>query len=936
MTDMANSTQPGRSRPSAAGSNGGRLLLDAGGDDYLELRDSREADPGAVTLSRQQAQRYRDALLKTEGELLQDRQELEKNRSELSSIRQKLDGLDGQISQLKQEQAQRQRHFFYGLAALVAVGGLAWLMGRRSSLRQSAATDSVFSETGDSGVFDASQPGAESLPAPPGTGRSVRDTVDSTSDRVFFAESQSGADVGAGMSITGTARPDVPAAALPAVSDDSPASVPVAGASVKGEQAASAGFDQAVSKVKAVLPERTVAPPADRNAIEPGGTLKPLNNAALPDLQPEKAALQSEEPVGDALAHRVQGEQSGSGSKSDSVAPASAVATPVASRPASGLTVPEPQPPAAGKNEEVEAVIRDGLSAQEIDRRLSRLSRTDAPGRSASGSKPPPAPVMMAGADMLPADVQQQIRVEQLLRTLSRSTESGDGEAVSDGADREASPKPRPPRWRPGQPEGEAVRDGEPGVDFDLSDEKATLTHLPQWKTGRSLTATSAGEDASSILMQLDLPAAASATDKTQERADRSDADAPDSPSESAFASMEEINEALASDMVPLETTAGYAGRRASPVAAAQPPVAETTPTAETGQPALTVYEEMVELKQPSTAFQYDDLGFEDSAQDTGGRLGREYHDTEGSDSRAAGRQKNTARTVSGSDGRNAPGQTATFSAPKKPWYRKIFSRKQQRTSSAPVGETPDGSASVEDVAAAMAAGMADMPDVDEETAAQQAEDRLAAVWQNSSDWMPAESSDAVGQQVYDGIDLCPDMNALGALRSRPDTGESMLGFLRHLYRQVTALKRAGDTGRARALLLEHLMVMPATSAWVYLEFLALTDVSSSDTLVVSGKFKEQFNRFPPVDRARVPGLAVRPKTLMEYDQALHSLSNVWLQEQARDLLDRWLAGYASNMRLFSLHAYRELFLLYEILDDALAAGGGGIDDPAEVDIALF
>lgn len=942
MADMANSTQSNRVSPSAVTPGGGRLLLDAG-DDYLDLRDSREADPGAVTLSRQRARRYRDALLKSDEQLLQDQQELEKNRSELSSIRQKLDGLDGQISQLKQAQAQRQSHFLYALAALVAVGGIAWLIGRRSSLRQVAVVDSPFSDY-DGRAADI-QVEAMSSPSPSGKGRlsGAESGLDSAVGEVFFPEtgampdSDADADVGTPATAGSGVHSDAPqglSVAAPAAADASDfagLSVTETVATEEDEWVQLADSGEQAPQPGAGQPEQLAVTPDDERLAELGGTRKPQFTTAGHSEESDAAA--------GLPAYRKQDRQTGASLPTA----ASFGATPEDAGFARGLSVSEEQPPAATRQaltddaataEGADAVIRDGLSAQEIDLRLSRLSRADTAERPAPGSKPPSAPVMMSGADMLPADVQQQIRVEQLLRALSGDDAEAAPSAVADQA---GPPRPRPPRWRPGQPESEAVREGEPGVDFDLSDEKATLTHLPQWKTGRSLAATRPGEDASSILMQLDFPAAstakpppspAAATGAAQERADDTDsgAGATGFAPVSAFASMEEINEALASDMVPLETVTESAEQTSLSDTAAAPPAAET------GQAALTVYEEMVELKQPSTAFQYDDLGFEDSEQDTGGRLGREYREAAGRRG-AATDTKKSARQAAVGETATGVGQTATLSVPKTPWYRRIFSKKQEPDSSEQEQQEGD---TLADSLLGLDIDMMDVPDVDEETAAQQAEDRLAAVWQNSSDWMPAQDEEAAGQQVYDGIDLNPAMEDLGALRSRPDTGESMLGFLRHLYRQVTALKRTGDTGRARALLLEHLMVMPATSAWVYLEFLALTDAGDSDGLVVSSRFKEQFNRFPPVDRAKVPGLAVRPKTLMEYDQALHSLSNVWPQEQARDLLDRWLAGYASNMRLFSLHAYRELFLLYEILDDRLAAGGEAAGSAPEVDIALF
>lgn len=981
---MTNSTQSDSTeQPAPRAGSAGRLVLDAGNSDYLDLRQSREADPGSVTISRHKAKRYRDALLKTDEELLQDRQELEKSRSELNSIREKLDGLDVQIAQLKQGQIQRKQYLLYGLTALLAlgaVGGLAWLIGRRSTVKQAeAVTDSPFAgngvsespekgwqhsesqsaahygDWGDDGVTGAgietgtayahetavdlqehqNQPplreqqdaGAEAREGDFGAlgwdadsqGLEVTDG-NALEQQDEWAASAVAGDAGSGQMVSGQS------ADIPSVSSD--AEFPLPPLSVPEDSNTTGAADT-----------EDVTGTADGWQTAVTGTEKTLTEAA------ETAAVVAAGSV------RASAGQELAESVSDSDSPSATPSVPSASAVQA----------VAAAEEGDDAVIQDGLTAKEIDRHLSRLSRTDAPVKTASGSRPPAEPVIMAGADMLPADVQQQIRVEQLLRTLSRNAqEAGDaGRGVSASASAEAAPvaaekpalKPRPSGWKPGQPEGDAIRDGEPGVNFDLSEEKATLTHLPQWKTDRSLAAEQAEkEDASSILMQLDFPAAPAAaevagaarageageTENQHAEQTGSAGDVDFDLGESSFVSMEEINEALASDMVPLEAdTVGTNTASGSPAAAQA--VGERAE--ETSAAALTVYEEMVELKQPSTAFQYDDFRFEDSAQSRMGRLS-------GGGS-AAGEgliQTQESASVDTAADDDASEQTVTeaaaFSTPAKPWYRKIFGRgRRQKQRQAEAGVADSGLDS-------RSSSVWDLPELDGDAAddadagqdSQQVQERLDAVWKDSNDWMPEDSTAAPAQQVYDDIDLNPSMADMGVLRSRPATGESMLAFLRHLYRQVTALKRAGEVAKARALLLEHLMVMPATSAWVYLEFLSLSDSSGSDTLIVSSKFKERFNRFPPVDRARVTGMAIRPKTLMEYDQALHSLSNVWLQEQARDLMDKWLTGYASNMRLFSLHAYRELFLLYDVLDDVLQVGvrAPAAKESVKLDIDLF
>lgn len=940
-----------KKQPTRSDTDSARLVLGAGSDDYLDLRSSQEADPGAISLSRSAAEQYRNTFMRSDTQLLDDQAELQKKRDELQAIRNKLDGLDAQMARLEQSNQDKQKYFLYGLAGLLALGCLGWLFARRNTVaQQSGESSGVFDssenhvasaeqvavvEQHEQALFKTSEESADEVAdTPEAFEPSNFDAIDSAIDNASVESDFSEADFSEseftpesqnqnanaelpsfGKSVeskTPSVHLDVDAAQDLGVEEAAediflPDDVQSVGKGV--EDAVSEKVDISMTSL-AQLPEND-APPAGIKTLETAEELPPVepqpveapatqatiatNTSPSVDISfsalgalPVAKNTPSTSSVQKANEKQESGKQEKDANgvtagladlpKQTAMAPkveAASAHAPRAIEP-SDLEITD----AVGTSAAGDVVISDGMTPEEVDIRLSRLGSLPTSADSATPTEASTStPVVLAGAADLPSDVQQQIRVEQLLRTLSGEADNSTEPSASAVAP-SVSAAPSAAR-----PEADAVKDGNLYEPFNPVDMKPTSLNMKESEADRML----AEEEAvfrtqdSSVLMQLDMPEAGSKKEQSLDLVFESEA------------SDNDVSGGVESDVrVGDSVFATVDGAKHTMTATSD----DAPQEARSANMPLTMYEEMVELKQSNTTFRYDDFGFE-------------ADESEQSEPKPEETATSAATEVAVAAVNTQAEEPVAFEKTT-PWYKKLFGRKKQKGAQNPsqsqktdVGESGLPSFLNADDAAA------DVKEVN-------TEERLAKVWQDSNDWMPESEPAVPDNAVYDEIDLVPDAQVLGDLRARPNTGESLLGFLRHLYKQVTALKQAGEVVRARSLLLEHVMIMPTTSAWAYLEYLSLSDSNSDDALVVSSKFKEQFNRFPPVDRAKITGMNVRPKLFLEYEQALHSLCNVWPEERACDLLDKWLTGYASNMRLFSLHAYRELFLLYDILDVAL------------------
>ena len=147
-----------------------------------------------------------------------------------------------------------------------------------------------------------------------------------------------------------------------------------------------------------------------------------------------------------------------------------------------------------------------------------------------------------------------------------------------------------------------------------------------------------------------------------------------------------------------------------------------------------------------------------------------------------------------------------------------------------------------------------------------------------------------------------------------------MIDYIRSLHRIVQRLLDQGQFGQAGIMLYEHVRLVPNTSPWAYLAFLSLYHEPTAKYLEMRQWFLERFGREAPHIGEERSNLALA-RGIADYQYSMAQLSQSWPGERAVLLLEEWLA--VSNKRIFTLYAYNELFMLYDVLEDLHGVNGG-------------
>lgn len=847
----------------------GRLVLDADAE-YLDLRASQESIEGASVLSREQAEQYRDAFLKTNQERLDDQAELQSKRKKLAAIQKKINGLDAQLGALQTPfttQSFDQKYWLYGAAGMLGVGLLGWLLGRKSRLAApvsdapSAFHDYVAQKEQevDEGVSQvAVEPPVDLAVGVEDDQALAQETMETIQAEKPLWTSEVDVEHEA---VESRNEVDADSAGLPNWWQDegdedhlNHDDERIAALSETNEEMPESLDEKlAASQANSELVGANAEEDASRVIAEAERNLEAAHQAFKASEQAEITDGLTSDEVDVRLSELVNLPQTDL--KEVPVVPSAAAPLAVDFADSSKVSLPD-----SGLGKLEDEAIQDGMTPEQIEDRLSRLAELPpvektvgiaSVAEQAATAKnagehielsPADVPVQIE-ADSLPDPVQQQIRVEQLLRNLSQRQQ-----------------------------------------EFSDSDKAALAAMSPE-------------EPVHKIEKVEDVQSQQVATTSVSEQTDAED----NILMQSAFADLDDKQQSA-----PLHSEAsvevGSAGLDLY--------LGEDEPEPTT----MTAYEEIVELAESNTQFHYEgsdyaaETGWTNEAFVENGLDAVDEYTVEMTeesvqlDAEVAEVVAEKLDTTVTDDVSSV--NAAAFTKPV-PWYKKLFSKKATQNKAS-------------QIVAASALGASVEADYVENTEALGTEQRLDSIWEDSKDWLPESS----GAEENFTPNLDGEMRQLPVALDedfaiRPQVGESMLGFLRRLNRHVSGLLQAGEWQTARELLLKHIVSMPDTSPWAYLEFLSLSEPSSEDALLVSAKFKDKFDRIPPLGMSS-QGAGMRSKLLLDYPQATNALSELWPKEQTRDILDRWLAGYESNMRLFSLATYRELFVLYDILDDVL------------------
>ena len=152
----------------------------------------------------------------------------------------------------------------------------------------------------------------------------------------------------------------------------------------------------------------------------------------------------------------------------------------------------------------------------------------------------------------------------------------------------------------------------------------------------------------------------------------------------------------------------------------------------------------------------------------------------------------------------------------------------------------------------------------------------------------------------------------IAQLDSNPQNKQSTVSFLFELRATVQALYQIDQHESAREVLLKHIERQPKTSAWAYLEYLALC-VSLDQREAFEGmrqRFRVQFNRLAPYWMESPES----QRDLIGHERAVAEITAVWPSHRALVLIESWLTDTAQERRIFHLTAYDDLFDLYDIL----------------------
>lgn len=207
-------------------------------------------------------------------------------------------------------------------------------------------------------------------------------------------------------------------------------------------------------------------------------------------------------------------------------------------------------------------------------------------------------------------------------------------------------------------------------------------------------------------------------------------------------------------------------------------------------------------------------------------------------------------------------------------------------------------------------------------------DERIDSVWEDSKDWLREErivaerESQMSEPAAIDMLHTAP-VKILASNTSpaaahlvddlAPQPGQALIDYIRSLHRIVQRLLDQGQFGQAGIMLYEHVRLVPNTSPWAYLAFLSLYHEPTAKYLEMRQWFLERFGREAPQLGEERTNLALS-RGIADYQYSMAQLSQNWPNERAVLLLEEWLA--VSNKRIFTLHAYNELFMLYDVLED--------------------
>jgi hypothetical protein len=171
--------------------------------------------------------------------------------------------------------------------------------------------------------------------------------------------------------------------------------------------------------------------------------------------------------------------------------------------------------------------------------------------------------------------------------------------------------------------------------------------------------------------------------------------------------------------------------------------------------------------------------------------------------------------------------------------------------------------------------------------------------------------------QMQDGAGYDPEqanLELLSQTRIQPASSEDAMDHLLELRMAVQALCALEQPDTAKKLLQEHIEAVPDTSAWAYMEYLALcTQLELKDEFeLMRTSYRLHFNRLAP--EWQEPHAF--EQTLEVYERPMAELCSVWSSpEQTRELIATWLLGALSLRRAFQLPAQHDLLDLYEMLE---------------------
>ena len=223
----------------------------------------------------------------------------------------------------------------------------------------------------------------------------------------------------------------------------------------------------------------------------------------------------------------------------------------------------------------------------------------------------------------------------------------------------------------------------------------------------------------------------------------------------------------------------------------------------------------------------------------------------------------------------------------------------------------------------------ADASDADSEQDAENhaaAEARVSEIWTDSQDWLQQDKM--VEAAAFKPLESQPPSHSLSAPTpplmpaqtswrawapdAQPQQGQNLVDYLRSLRRMLLRLVDAGRLADARSLLYAHICLVPASSPWAYMAYFALQTTENPNWQDVRQRFEQQFDRPAPAPSEYQHGGALQ-RGLLDYQYSLTQLSQAWPTERAVSLLESWLSP--DKRRSFTLQAYDDLFVLYDVLD---------------------